>query len=551
MKLLQNLPLVLGVLGGASCEVVKRWAPDPSTAVNATAGEIVGYTDYEEGVRVYRGIPFARPPIGDLRWEAPQKAPPFNATYNATDFIGRCPQIESGALVPGSTDEDCLYLNVYTPIPQDGKNSTGLAVVNWIHGGGFAVQDASEFNATKQVVEGNLIYVTSNYRLSVFGFLGYPELSEDDIFNFAMLDQQLAMQWIQDNIAAFGGDPNRVTIGGESAGGISVILNLASPSSAGLYHQGIVESAAPLLVKSYLPAVNSTYNITTGLGAALNCTDESVLVACLRNASAADVLNASTSFAFTPGYGDVVVPLSTNEAFTTGEFVKVPLLIGGNRDEFTLFIASATTAGPGANVTLESYNATLEATFGVNASLVYAAFPPGDTQLSLNLAEASNTPAAALTAYGSVLSLCGDLFGWQALSQHTTVYAFEFRDRSNHWGNPPSDIIPPEYTGAYHSGELDYLFNWSPDPWELTGEQKVLSEAMRAYWEAFVNGGDPGVVQGRVVGGNTTIPAWPKFAGDNFAQGLDIPSADWIGPVDVSAEHQCDLFKSFGPGYTS
>lgn len=112
--------------------------------------------------------------------------------------------------------------------------------------------------------------------------------------------------------------------------------------------------------------------------------------------------------------------------------------------------------------------------------------------------------AAALTAYGSVLSLCGDLFGWQALSQHTTVYAFEFRDRSNHWGNPPSDIIPPEYTGAYHSGELDYLFNWSPDPWELTGEQKVLSEAMRAYWEAFVNGGDPGVVQERVVGGNTS-----------------------------------------------
>lgn len=110
--------------------------------------------------------------------------------------------------------------------------------------------------------------------------------------------------------------------------------------------------------------------------------------------------------------------------------------------------------------------------------------------------------AAALTAYGSVLSLCGDLFGWQALSQHTTVYAFEFRDRSNHWGNPPSDIIPPEYTGAYHSGELDYLFNWSPDPWELTEEQAVLSEAMRAYWEAFVNGGDPGVVQGRVVGGN-------------------------------------------------
>ena len=315
------------------------WAQAP--AAGTVSGPVQGIVENE--VAVFRGLPFAAPPVGDLRWRAPQPVPPWSSVRQAAAFAPSCPQkrglsLEGGG-DPGKLDEDCLYLNVFTPRAEPGAK---LPVMVWIHGGalifgggGLALYDASA------LARRGVVVVTINYRLGPLGFFAHPALDRESPagpINFGLLDQIAALNWVRQNIGAFGGDPDRVTVFGQSAGAQSVLALMASPLAAGLFGSAIAESPYGL------PSHNRAHARATGtaIATAVGLPGAQAGMDALRRIPAARLASLEgKALSLAPGFvvGDAAVPAPLLEAFQQGREAAVPLIIGSNSDDASVAIA--------------------------------------------------------------------------------------------------------------------------------------------------------------------------------------------------------------------
>jgi para-nitrobenzyl esterase len=463
------------------------------TLVHLADGDVQGQVN--GGTREFLGIPYAAPPVGPLRWSRPVPATPWVGTLDATHYSSACPQLPAGAGTP-SENEDCLYLNVWTPDPAP---AAPKPVMIWIHGGGNLTgstgdlvpfpgfEDARFYDGHTLAGTRDVVIVTVNYRLGVFGFFGHSDLTaEDPGFPYAgnqgLLDQRAAMQWVQNNIAAFGGDPNNVTIFGESAGSFDVCTHVVSPMSAGLFHRAISESGGCTV--GILSDTESAASADT-LAATVGCDTAPDVLACLRAVSVAQLLNADP-----PPPNDRVgnlrisvdggfLPDQPRNLYTSGTFSHVPYILGSNFDEGTLFFIGAP------EITEEEYTATLFARFGANAPAVEALYP----------AHRYGTPLDTLIRLtGDGTLVCSTYDVAQRVSEAKgRAYAYTFARV------PPLSFINLLDLGAFHGLEIGYVFG-SATPPTLTDAD--LATAMQGYWSSFATRGKP-----RLKGS----PGWPRF----------------------------------------
>jgi para-nitrobenzyl esterase len=519
-----RLVLALGTAVAVLAATAAGAAPR-SPVVATREGPVRGVS--AAGIERFLGIPYAAAPLGDLRWRPPQPHPRWHGVRDATAFGAHCAQ---GASPFGlaSESEDCLFLNVFAPARgDDGEGEDGddkLPVMVWIHGGALLVGESDDYDPSRLVRE-RVVVVTVNYRLGVFGFLAHPALSAESGHgsgNYGLMDQQAALQWVQRNIRRFGGDPARVTIFGESAGGLSVHSHLASPLSAGLFHRAIVESGAYALSQ---PSLAQAEAQGTAVAALAGCADQSL--ACLRAAPVATLLAAlaaTHTASVVPDVDGQVLTQTVGAAFTSGQFNRVPVIEGSNHDEWRLFVALNIdlVTGP---LPAAQYTGAIAATLGV--PLGTAAFLASFYPLA-----AYPSPDLALSALGTdAIFACNSRKAARLLSQFVPTHAYEFNDE-----NAPQLFLPPvsfPYASA-HASEIQYLFDLRsqiPHP-ALDADQRLLSQAMVAYWTNFAKVGDPN---------GFGTPLWAAYdrATDQM-QSLLPPSP--MAETAFAADHKCAVW---------
>jgi para-nitrobenzyl esterase len=492
----------------------------PKSRVVATdAGPVRGVTTGT--MQEFRGIPYAAAPVGDLRWRPPQEHERWSGVRDATSFGPHCPQVATPYGTP-STTEDCLFLNVFTPAKTNEGRPQLLPVMFWIHGGGLVVGESDGYDPSNLVAE-DVVVVTINYRLGELGFLAHSALAAESpdgaSGNYGLLDQQAALRWVQRNIRAFGGDPDNVTIFGESAGGLSVHSQLASPLAAGLFHKAIVESGAYSLVQ---PSLSTAEAAGATFAASAGCADPSTAAACLRSLPVAAILAHQSAGTMVPNLDGFVLPQTVGSAFTTGVFNRVPVIEGSNHDEWRLFVAQ-TEATTGTSLTSADYIPAIAATLGVSA---FAANFIGTVGYPL---AAYSSPSVALGAVGTdVVFACNARLSSRLLSQYVPTYQYEFNDP-----NAPMLFFPPSSfpTGAYHASELQYIFDILETPVSspgLTLAQEQLSGTMVGYWTQFARSGDPN---------SSGAPAWPPYGSSDQFQSLHPPMP--ATSTGFAADHKC------------
>ena len=514
--------------------VAPAFAAPPS--VTTASGTVIGKKT--GGMTQFLGIPYAVPPVGNLRWTPPQAYGTFpGGTFHATQFGNICPQA-SGNTVVGN--EDCLYLNVFTPL--SASSGSGLPVMVWIHGGGLIEGSSNAYNPIWLVQQG-VIVVSLNYRLGYLGFFAQTAIDGEghESGNYGLMDQQLALQWVQTNISAFGGDPTHVTIFGQSAGGQSVYANLASPTAAGLFSAAIAESGSYEEFQPYLQYIvplpdgesnSAPYNspsVPTGETLANNvgCGDPATAV-CLRAVPPAYFV-AQNVFPIFPFVDGVLLPQPPANAFAAGQFNQVPVITGTNTNEYNLFVAETFDLVGNPITSAPQYDAVVAALFP--AALVpyvlsvysYSVYPDGDQALGAATTDGAFSCPARNAA--------------QLLSQYVPTYAYEFADEN---APPAQGDFGGALTfplGAYHTAELQYLFKnfdvfgFPPAAITLTSPQATLSQTMRRYWTAFAKTGNPNVA-GRV--------AWPTYnASSDLFFSLTEPRPQLISSYAI--QHNCTL----------
>lgn len=445
-----------------------------SERVLLTHGLIEGAPGSSESMMVYKGIPYAAPPVGQNRWREPQPVAAWSGVRSAKEFGPRCIQ---GGYAPGAdqpvTSEDCLYLNVWTPA----ENADALLpVMLWIHGGGFFTGAGSNaiYDGESLASKGAVV-ITINYRLGTFGFFAHPELTAESPAgssgNYAMLDMVKALEWVYENAAAFGGDPNLVTVFGESAGAAAVGALLSSPLARGLIHRSVAQSggfaglslnALPTLAEREQEGAMQTRDFGAGS------------IAELRQASAADILAAF------PTGGAITVdghflPRDPALIWADGEQQPVDFLGGSNRDEAVFF-------GPGIQEA-QAFRDYAENRFGELAEAYLALYPAGSDE---------EVAASYQRAFNDELAWQMRRMG-QAQSERGLGSYIYFFTR-----------VPPgqEARGATHVAELAYVFNQHEQQQNWTDTDERLGDLMSAYWVNFARSTNP---NGR------ELPQWPRF----------------------------------------
>lgn len=453
--------------------------------------------------RVFQGIPYAAPPVGERRWQPPAPPASWTAERDATAPGPRCPQGTTAG-----TSEDCLYLNVWTPPVSTVKRP----VLVWIHGGAFLDGGGDRYDATRLAVRGGVVVVTINYRLGALGFLADPALGAQP-GNYGFLDQQQALHWVHDNIAAFGGDPDAVTIAGESAGGMSVCDHLVAPGSRGLFRAAIVQSAPCQAQAGLAAAEKSSVDYSTARG----CADRATAAACLRALPVAKLATAPVYYSLAgigipgPATGGTVLPADPVTAVQHGSAAPVPVLMGTTHDEFTYFLAQQLAAGA-PPITPAGYPAAL-ARYFPDATAVAAEYPPSSFG-----GNASRAYAAAVT--DSSFACVAD----QLSHSLPSVWRYDFTDATS----PAATGVPAPFPlGAAHTFELPYLFDLDGHPAALTPAQKSLSDQMVDAWAAFVHG--------------SPLPTWPAGSVVTLA-------ADGLHPDPAFAtDHHCPFWHANTP----
>jgi para-nitrobenzyl esterase len=486
----------------------------------------------------FLGVRYAQPPVGDLRWRPPRPVSPGEQQLDATQFGSSCPQGKSPWGTP-STSEDCLFLNIYVPTATGGSPlwERKLPVMMWIYGGGFTGGDGAAYDPTGLVQEGNVIVVTINYRLGALGLFAHPALDAEHhlLANYALMDQQLALKWLKRNISGFGGDPDNITIFGESAGGISIYAHLVSPLASGLFQKAIIESGAP----DYITLQQAEADGVT-LAGKVGCTQgtQEQIAACLRAVPVSELLSnqATETGAIIDGKLLTEPPA---DAIASGDFNHVPILNGTNHDEFRLVIAFDFDLA-GAPLQASGYQAAVDS---LGSFLPGTGYPTGDVpaiiqQYPLSAYPSPDLAAAQVITDGTIS--CPAFEMDKLLSALVPVWAYQFSDE-----NAPSIVAPPVSFpyGAAHFSELQYLFDMSaltiPGTPALTPQQLGLATRMKRYWTAFATNGDPNSVG--------DVPRWRPFdqIGRYPMQSLEepIPQADF----QFAQEHQCDFWRALRP----
>jgi para-nitrobenzyl esterase len=502
---------------------------DPAV-VQTDSGPVRGTVT--DGYRLFQGIPYAASTAGELRWRSPQPVRPWTQVRDATRPGPMCPQQPSSYAEVASLAEDCLCLNV--TVPRAAGPQRPRPVMVWIHGDG-AIGAGSFFDARRLATVGDVLVVTINYRLGIFGAFGHPGL--EDSGAFGLQDQQAALRWVARNAAEFGGDPGNVTVFGESYGGLSASAHLVAPGSAGLFHRAIIQSGFVLMdlpaggIFPGLPAV-AWYGWRAaaeveGLGAAvaaqLGCADAATALACLRDLPAQELFAHAQPFQ-PYGFGNRVLPEVPAQALRGGRFHRVPVLSGSTRDEHRLFVGLFRVLA-GQPVTTQQYPMLLAEAFGEHADQIQASYPLSAYR-SPNLAWA--------TVLTDRMWARSTFQQHRLLARQVSVYAYEFADRQAPMYLPFPEDFPP---GAFHAAEVPYLFPDRPFQAASTPDQRRLSDRMIRYWTNFARTGDPNGAE---------LPPWRPFDDARpvpHVQSL-APGADGITPVDYAAEHQLDFWSS-------
>ncbi len=488
-------------------------APDPPLVV-APAGPMRGVAG--TGYRAFLGIPYAAPPVGPLRFAPPEPAAPWSAVRDTTAPGPLCPQPPNpfGVAAP-AVSEDCLTLNVYAPDPAP----TAAPVMVWIHGGGFVWGAGSEPTYDGRVLASQgVVVVTFNYRLGALGFLAHPALAAENpdrpsSGNYGLLDQQRALAWVQENIAAFGGDPQNVTIFGESAGGASVCLHLVISRGRGLFGRAILQSGI------CSPATPRAAGEAQGLqlAAALGCDTAADVAGCLRAAPADAVATAlpvppallfGQGTRFGPVEDGLIIAGNPIVQLFTGQFEKVPVIIGANGDEGRLFILMA-----GGGLSEADYRAMWDGLMPGKADQILAEYPvpPG-----------GSVDDVAAEALGDGLFVCMAKLGAQVLagaSVPTYVY---------HFTRPVETAVFPDF-GATHTAELKFVFGTEYLGVGLGPADLPLAAAMQGYWTRFARQGDPNSPLGTGV-------AWPVYSNANGEKAYLRLDSDIAVERDLEAE---------------
>lgn len=523
VALARGVPLVACAILLAACSSPAADEVPVGIGVTVEQGTVTGLADGD--VLRYRGLPYAAPPVGPLRWTPPQPPAPWTGTHDQTKPAARCPQLTaaSGAphLTAASTAEDCLTVDV--TVPAGTTVTSKRPVLVWLHGGAFSAGAGGDVDPRRLAEAGTMVVVTANYRLGMLGYLGLPGL--DGSGDFGLLDQQAALAWVQRNVAAFGGDPAKVTLGGESAGADSVCAQMASPAAAGLFRQAIIQSGecgTADLYRVALPAAgpdSATWKPVTqvrasGVAAAarLGCPDPVTALACLRALPVAGFVDGAGVY-WSPAIGTPTLPARPLDRR------PMPTLMGTDRDEGTLFTA-AFYDNAGAALTDDRFRSMLAAVAPGRASEAGGVYPALGRSPGRAWADVITDRAYA----------CPALASYRQTGAGAPLYAYEFADPT-----APSTYVglPPALAdGVTHGAEMAYLFDLVPGQPAFTPAQRAQADPMVAAWARFVTAGDP----------NGDGFTWPRWAGSGGVLAIGATDAVARPAADLAAEHHCDLW---------
>lgn len=506
--------------------------PSFAEAKSVVAGPVVSTVNgsvrglVRSGVDIFLGIPYAAPPVGSLRWQPPQPALPWKTVRDATHYAPACPQVtELGAFAgPTSVNEDCLYLNVFTSAGS--KPGTKKPVLVWIHGGGNVDGASDDYDASKLATGGPngvpTVVVTLNYRLGLFGAFSHPAINAEGHLgaNYGILDQQAVLRWVQRNIADFGGDPNRVALGGQSAGAVNTAANMISPLSYGLFNRAILQSSPGFIASNF---VSSEVAQGRGLSfaAAAGCSGSNASTAkCLRNLSVARILQLQgTSNADGPYASGIlsidgaVIPRTPNEAFSTGNFNKMPILGGGTRDELTFIVGIAEyfSGPPQTPMTAAQFAAAVSV--GAPCQFCLGGVIPPGTAARYPLPDYNGDVMLAYDRVTTDSVRCQEVKVMQKLASQVPSYAYDFTYADAPYYFPKMPGFKPL---AAHTIDIQFVFNeWhggqlgvnldqtSGQPRGLNSQEKRLSDALVAAWTNFAATGNPN---------GTGNSPWPRLA---------------------------------------
>jgi para-nitrobenzyl esterase len=514
--LLALIAVALPVAGGA------RGLAD-GLAVNTSSGPVVGVE--HDGVREFRGIRYAQPPVGALRWAAPRPVKDRRSSQVGDQPIA-CPQNAASVFARPSETEDCLVLNVFVPDSDStgsARPGAGWPVIVWLHGGGLFSGAGTDYDGSRLAREGRGVVVTLNYRLGALGFLAEPAVMAEShgVANFGLLDQQLALRWVRQNIAAFGGLRSVVTLAGQSSGATAVVAHLAARGSAGLFQRAVIQSGTRFIPLTPERARSAAESFAASMG----CKDDTL--SCLRKAPVGSILEhqqelvgvtAVNSFVL-DGVTGSVAPL---EAFNSGHFNRVPVMSGLTADEHGYFLSESSTGRP---LSGADYDNWARVAGGARAGEITARYP----------IRRYGSPSLAEIAAAQDGKRCVVLKLDRVLSRFVPVYAYEFADRS-----APSYFPERSYPmNAYHTAELQYLFplfhGGKGTAHALNAAQEMLARQMVQRWSAFARTGAP-VSQGS---------AWPAFRAETSAV-LVIGAPDISRQDDIEASYAsaCEFWDS-------
>lgn len=518
--------LLLGTAPLAS-QMASPSAPQ-GDVVTTSAGKVEGFI--RNGVLEFRGIPYAAPVSGDARWSLPVPAQPWTGVLPAMHFGGACPQAARYGLTERSDEEDCLTLNVSLPTNKAAKRP----VLVWLHGGAFVGGAASLYRLDRLAQGTDAVVVSVNYRLGVFGFMAPPAGTSGAGHVLGLEDQRLALRWIKANIAAFGGDPDNITLAGESAGAASVCMHLMAPEQTrGLFHHAIIQSGA---CGSLLRTLPQAEMFAAKVAKEAGCPDPANAFACLKAIDPQALIAAGTRassgelLAFAPFTGNPTVPRPTLDALQSGQFLYVSVLNGFTRDEMRLYVGYDVQNG--AKITPETYPLAVRAIYGDKTDKILALYPlkPGE--------HPAETLGSLMTDFmpGLGITHCLEIESGRLLAAHTAVYQWEYADRSAPVRGVSIPISPePGFNlGAVHSAELNALFPGFSNTAAMTAPDlgpasQQLADHIVKIWAAFLRGAPPAA-------------DWRPGAVMRFEPGA-------IRPFDAWAEYKCDFWRSAYPAY--